>query len=64
MVHYFYDLTADKRHTQDAEGNLVQLCPACAMGPLAAGEIIKAQRGDAESICEADGCEAANEVRV
>jgi hypothetical protein len=54
-VNYYYDLTDWKKHTNDGEGCLVQLCDQCAADineTAGEAEVKLASRGDEDSICE------------
>lgn len=62
MISYYYDLTWTPEnggaHTNDTEGQLVQLCPRCAA--QAGGEVAWAGAGDELSVCEK--CDATAEA--
>lgn len=49
-VNYYYDNTEERKHTDDDEGNLVQLCGKCAHELR--HEVSFAQDGDEYNICE------------
>ncbi len=56
-VNYYYDYSDGQTLSNDPEGNLVQLCAACAQRHK--DDILLAQTGDVESVCEL--CDATQE---